>query len=386
MREPIIYGRCPGALTPMESGDGLLVRVRPRLGRLSQDQMRALADIADMFGNGELDLSARANLQIRGIKEKDHENVLSHLSAAKLLDENAEAEARNNVLLQPFWLEGDDTFTIAKDLGEKLRQEKNLLLPSKFGFAVDCGDKRVLARSSADIRIERSKNGGCLIRCDGDENGFDVAAKDAAKAAVEVAGWFVAAGGVKNGRGRMKDLVRRTSYRFCENLVSVPAKNAPETRVGNCREGYLLGFEFGAISSGVLRQMSEVGSVRTTPWLSLLLENASSPPANLEAILTPDDPRLRASACVGAPRCLQSKGVTREIASALSEFLGADKTLRVSGCEKHCASSNNHDVTLTAVDANTYRYEIMVSPSEKQIGEVSKFDLLEGSHAILQRT
>ena len=33
-----IKGWCPSALRPMQSGDGLVVRVRPRGGRLSAEQ------------------------------------------------------------------------------------------------------------------------------------------------------------------------------------------------------------------------------------------------------------------------------------------------------------------------------------------------------------
>ena len=33
-----IKGWCPGALRPMQSGDGLVVRIRPRGGRLSPAQ------------------------------------------------------------------------------------------------------------------------------------------------------------------------------------------------------------------------------------------------------------------------------------------------------------------------------------------------------------
>ena len=39
-------GWCPGALRPMQSGDGLIVRVRPRVGRLSLDAAGAMADLA----------------------------------------------------------------------------------------------------------------------------------------------------------------------------------------------------------------------------------------------------------------------------------------------------------------------------------------------------
>ena len=51
-------GWCPGARRPMETGDGLLVRVHPPGGALSAAQARALADAAEACGNGLLDVTA----------------------------------------------------------------------------------------------------------------------------------------------------------------------------------------------------------------------------------------------------------------------------------------------------------------------------------------
>ncbi len=51
---PKVYGWCPGALRPMMSGDGLVVRLRPPLGRLSQQQACAVAELSQRFGNGVL--------------------------------------------------------------------------------------------------------------------------------------------------------------------------------------------------------------------------------------------------------------------------------------------------------------------------------------------
>src|SRR5205823_4703406 len=59
-------GYCPGALRPMLSGDGLLVRLRLSCNEATPELARAIADWAARFGNGALDLSARSNLQMRG--------------------------------------------------------------------------------------------------------------------------------------------------------------------------------------------------------------------------------------------------------------------------------------------------------------------------------
>ncbi len=62
-----VRGWCPGALRPMESGDGLIVRLRPRCGTLRAADVRAIADIAARYGNGLIDLTRRANIQMRGL-------------------------------------------------------------------------------------------------------------------------------------------------------------------------------------------------------------------------------------------------------------------------------------------------------------------------------
>ncbi|MEQ1672674.1 MAG: precorrin-3B synthase, partial [Hyphomicrobium sp.] len=46
MNEFEIKGWCPGALRPMMSGDGLVVRVRPRAGRLTMAQALGIAQAA----------------------------------------------------------------------------------------------------------------------------------------------------------------------------------------------------------------------------------------------------------------------------------------------------------------------------------------------------
>ena len=82
-------GWCPGALSPMLSGDGYLVRLRLTNGVLSFERARALADLARRFGNGLFDLSARANLQMRGVGAAVLAPLQAELAALRLLDGSA---------------------------------------------------------------------------------------------------------------------------------------------------------------------------------------------------------------------------------------------------------------------------------------------------------
>ena len=65
---PAIKGWCPTLLSPMQSGDGWLARVKPSAGVLTAAAVRLIADAARRHGNGHIDLTSRANLQVRGLK------------------------------------------------------------------------------------------------------------------------------------------------------------------------------------------------------------------------------------------------------------------------------------------------------------------------------
>lgn len=83
---PIVQGWCPGALRPMESGDGWVVRIRPYGGRLNPVQVQGIADLSQRFGNGLIDLSSRANLQLRGVTPDTHTPLIKGLRALGLID------------------------------------------------------------------------------------------------------------------------------------------------------------------------------------------------------------------------------------------------------------------------------------------------------------
>lgn len=340
---PNVYGWCPGALRPMMSGDGLVVRIRAPLGRLTQEQARGLAKLSERCGNGLMDLSARANLQLRGVREGAHEVLLDGLRNLDLLDTDEKAEARRNVTVQPFWSEGDGTHRIAQDLSRALTAAKDLKFPGKFGFAVDCGQRPFLQNTSADIRIERAGS-ALILRADGAETGLPVTPETAANKALDLATWFLAQGGVSNGRGRMKALVTR---------IGVPASHTHpvalqnySARPGQTEAGVLAALPLGQIDATAFAQLTELGPLRLTPWRMLLVEGGKTAPKSV--ILDPVDPLLNVTACTGAPGCPQALSITRDIARDLAPLVPKGAHLHVSGCAKGCAHPKPAPLTLTA--------------------------------------
>ena len=86
--EALRRGWCPSTLRPMETGDGWLVRLHPPGARLTPMQLRQIAALAGEHGNGLIEISARANLQIRGVKPESHPALVERLLAERLVDEH----------------------------------------------------------------------------------------------------------------------------------------------------------------------------------------------------------------------------------------------------------------------------------------------------------
>ena len=342
-----IKGWCPGALRPMLSGDGLVVRLRPRGGRLSAAQAAGIAELAQRCGNGQIDLTSRANLQIRGVREASHEALVIGLDRLGLVDDDQAMEAQRNIIVTPFWREGDDTHELAVEL-ERALAARALGLPAKFGFAVDCGMRRVLTRAPADIRIERSADDGLIVRADGTDSGLAVSKADAVSAVLSLVEWFVASGGNWDGRGRMAAHIAGDA-RLPDALVgnarpaSVCALPNPEIY----SQGALVGLAFGQMQSETLRFLAGLApGLRLTPWRMMLVEGLREMPQHHGLVTRADDPLLRVVACTGAPGCPEAQAETRAFAAALAPHLASDTCLHVSGCAKGCAHPGPSDVTL----------------------------------------
>jgi precorrin-3B synthase len=344
MTAPLVQGWCPGALRPMASGDGLVVRVRAHGGRLSRDQARIIADLAQVHGNGLIDLSARANLQLRGIREANHGAVLAGLDSLGLIDSDAATEARRNILVTPFWQTGDGTQDLAMALERALTED--LPLPGKFGFALDTGSEAVLRGSSADIRIERVR-GKLYLRADGSDLAQTISPKAAVPAALDLARWFLNTGGAVQGRGRM-------AAHLARGVALPPGFDTPVDtpaflpRPGAAPSGAVVALPFGQMDAATLRALADLAPLRLTPWRMLLLEGVEACPALPGVITDPLDPTLRVAACTGAPGCTQALAPVRDLARDLAPHVPMGRMLHISACAKGCAHPGPADITLTA--------------------------------------
>lgn len=340
MSRPIAKGWCPGAYRPMMSGDGLVVRVRPIMARVTAEQALALCDLAQRFGSGLIDLTSRANLQIRGVKESDHEALLEALNAQGLLPDDPELEARRNVLVSPLWHTGDLTERLTRALYAALGDLP--VLPAKFGFAIDTGPAPLLRDNSADIRLERVQD-GLLLRADGLTKGRLVSEAEAISKLIELATWFAETDGAASRR--MAPHVRKAALPDIWQQT-VRADAAPQPSAGPTSAGAFYGAPFGQIEAKALAELvktSACPALRITPWRLFLTEDAAPVPTD-GFVTQPDDPLLNISACPGAPLCTSASVETRAFARKLAGKTPA--SLHISGCAKGCAHPRRADLTL----------------------------------------
>jgi precorrin-3B synthase len=343
---PAAKGWCPGAYRPMESGDGLILRVRPLLARLTAEQALGLCAAALAHGSGLIDLTSRANLQLRGVTADRHPALIADLWALGLLDADPALESRRNILVAPLWQDGDETQHMTTALAARLAELPPL--PAKFGFAIDAGPAPVLGRASADIRVERGVSGGLILRADGSDLGCTTTAKDAAGATLALAQWFAETGGALSGRMARHLAAHPLPDAF--RPAEAPAAPGALPRPGETRPGPVYGAAFGRIDAGGLARLicdSGAKALRVTPARCVVLEGglAVSSPA---FITHPDDPLLRVDACPGAPLCASATVETRALARRLAPL--AKGSLHVSGCAKGCARGQAADITLTGRD------------------------------------
>ena len=341
MTSYVVKGWCPDAWHPMMAGDGLLVRVKPVLGRLTREQVLGLCDAAMTHGNGLIDMTRRANLQIRGLRENAWEALISQLLALNLVDDDPALEKRRNILVAPDWQDGDDTHRIASELKQRLGELPDL--PGKVGFVIDAGQSNILQGEAGDFRIERGESGHLILRVDGRPAGVALKAGKETDALIALAHWFAASGGSDAKRMAL----HHAALPQWADGDCLPTQPKASIAPGPHDPGMAYGLPFGRIEARTLAQIMEmppVKAVRVTPWRVLLLEGAAA--GSLGGLSSdPADPLLRAEACPGAPHCPQATVVTRDLAARLAPHI--EGQLHVSGCAKGCAHPRPADVTLT---------------------------------------
>ncbi len=387
-RETMRRGWCPGTLRPMPTGDGLLVRLHPPRNALTPDQLAHVAELARRHGNGQIEVSGRGNLQLRGIREEAHPALVDDLLAAGLVDEAAGDGPNRLTLTSPLAGRAADELLDAAVLAETVERVGRDVtgLPAKFSIVVDGGGALALDGFTADLRL-RAVTAEEVAFGLPDELWFGpVARGDSPALVARLLNGFVAVSGQSSGQvRRMRDLKpdERNSLAVSCGLAPMatpPARSKPAP-VGliaeqDNRVAVLAGLPFGRSDAAGLRRFGELArevgthEIRVLPWRGLAFCGLSAYAAaplretlrNEGLIVEADDPRLAVSACAGAPACARGEVPALADAAVLSEAMAAlladGLGLHVSGCAKSCARPGSADLTLVGRDG---RYDVILA-------------------------
>lgn len=147
--------RCPGVFRPWPAEDGALVRLRLPGGHTSRRQLASLLDVAREFGDGQVHLTQRANLQLRALPTGEHlpTPVVEAIRATGLLPHPTHELVRNIVASPLSGLPATgsrgraDLRPIVTELDEQLCSRECLAqLPGRFLFVLDDGSGDVIDR------------------------------------------------------------------------------------------------------------------------------------------------------------------------------------------------------------------------------------------------
>ena len=373
--------------------------------------IRLALDIAEWsrrWGSGVIELTARGNLQLRGVSRTGLPELQAALATAGLLDSNPRSEAVRNIALSP--LSDIDPHAIlnilpmAGDLDERLRTKRRLHdLPGKFGYAIDAGGSFGTAAADVTFVACRTDNGpGFAVRLAGDATAFfgPCAPDRLPDVAVSLGlAFLAAASGQASPMRRMRDLVASigaTAVGEAAGLDAFSFAGVPAPRrkpldhdgleltsshselpnvsdrgpnwIGlhtiGCSACVGVGWPFGQSRAEDFADLVEMAAgcgardLRLTPWRMILFPMSSVIAASQMAsrcaigpfILNPADPRRRVAACPGAPHCHHGSTPARADAAALAMSLAghpkAGILVHVSGCEKGCAHPASAPFTL----------------------------------------
>lgn len=380
-REELRRGWCPSTLKPMETGDGWLVRLHPPGARLTPASLRRVAALAAEHGNGLIEISARANLQIRGVTPESHPILVERLLAEGLLDEHDGDGPQRLTLVSPLAERASNLIDVLA-LTERIETQGRTVsgLPPKFSIVVDDGGANSLDAIACDLRLVGIAKGAVALRLANRRwQGPLSEAEATAKVTSILQGFAHLSRATPEGLRRLRDLPDEPLAGLADLPEIVPPAPRPAPRragffaMADSRFAALIGLPFGRCDAATLGRLAEAAApesdIRFSPWRGLAFRGLDGAGAerlltlapDLGLIVADDDPRLSVQACAGSPACSRAEAPTMadaaRLAEAAADLLARGVSLHASGCVKACAHPDNADLTLVGRGG---RYDVVL--------------------------
>ena len=374
---------CPGALRLHAAADGPLARVRLPGGLLTGDRLAVLGELAQTWGDGHLELTSRANVQLRGLREADPTTLAARLSAAGLLPSAAHETVRN--IAAPALAEVG-----LRDLVERLDQglcadPALAALPGRFLFAV--GEVPL----DADVAAVPATDGTFAIVFAGADAGLRVPPAQVVPAMLAAAHAFLAVRAAEQPAWRLREVpdgpalvAARTAGHLGAALgpaapVVPAAARTPPIGVVPQSDGLVAAgalVPLGRLGGAALHALTAARRLVVTPARGVLVPDLTPAAARrwldrLAGAGLPVEASTRWSgvtACAGRPGCARALADVRADADA-STRAGDGLPVHWIGCARGCGSPAGPHVRVEATGAG---YAVTRQPSGQDFdGEVA---------------
>ncbi|GAA3471671.1 precorrin-3B synthase [Nonomuraea roseola] len=381
---------CPGALQVHIAADGALARIRIPGGALSATQLREVADCSAELGSGVIELTSRANLQLRGLPSTAAPSAAeagafaARIAAVGLLPSETHERVRN-ILASPLAGRVDaslvDVRPLVTALDRGLCASPELAeLSGRFLFALDDGTGDLLP-IGADVTFLATSPSGGLLHLGGATAGIPVLVDEvvpsmlaAASAFLELSGgtaWRVS--DLPDGPALLASRLQPAASR--DGGVSpgrlsreIGSLRAPDARVVPQRDGRValeVVVPLGRLSADQARALADVaGEVRVTPWRTAVLpdlrpedvERVADELTRAGLVTGPGTAWAGLSACTGSPGCAKSladvQGDARRWATGTREpstpAVPEGVLVHWAGCERRCGRPKGEVVDVVA--------------------------------------
>lgn len=365
-------GACPSIDAPMRTGDGLLVRFRPDAPALSLMALRRIAELSARFGNGILEITARGNMQVRGLSDE------TAISFAKALRQTGFG-VRTGLSVEIPPLAGIDPAEIAdptalaRRIEERIEEPaKPLSLAPKLSIIADGGGTANLSELTADIRLDAVSVSRWRIAVAGNAgSAMPVAvlpADEAVEAVLSILEELDRTGPTARGRDLDIGALKTKLGGIAQPIPPLPPNGDPNpvgTRVIGTETVLGIKLRYGRVETGTLEALLDgletlgTPEIRTAHGHALILrglagtarERARRLADDLGFITQASDPANTLSVCTGAIGCASGTFDTRRLADALLAavpgFFDGSFHLHVSGCQKGCAHPAPANLTLS---------------------------------------
>ncbi|WP_263139761.1 precorrin-3B synthase [Pseudomonas sp. RIT-PI-AD] len=399
---------CPGLLRIVPARDGGICRVRLAGGRLPAPQARALAEAALACASGTLELTNRANLQIRGVRAEHADELIARLLDAGLGPRVAGADDVRNLLLSPAAGLDPTACLDVRPLAERLlacvqAHPRFHGLSPKFALSLDGGEGMAMLEHPHDIWFAAIPGhddqpllafglAGCVpVSAEAPAALAALPVTEAETLLVALLDLFLERADAQ--RTRMRHVLEDWSpdallealrarlpfplmrggwlnaWRRVPAAVDAHIGVRPQRQPGLHTVGGVA--DLGRLRAECLLGLADLaealgdGSLHLTPWQSLLLPNVPEARAlgvlqtmtGLGLACAKGEPATRLIACSGSVDCARGLADSKADARRLAQLWPAGRPLpgvHLSACPRACAAAHVAPFTLLAVAAGRY--------------------------------